>query len=178
MASYSRWMTPDAIVIYSSWKRSLLPLLLCGGFVAIGLFLLATPAHDDTHAVGIASIVFFGGGMIYPLARLTRKVPSLIIHSSGIFDNGSALASGFLTWEEIAGVKSTLIGKQRYLAISVKDTEVFLRRQSATKRFIMKINSKWFGAAIYISELNLSMPLNEVIASIHEKRMAAGHSRM
>jgi hypothetical protein len=172
MASYSQWMTPDAIVIYPSWKRSLLPLLLCGGFVAIGLFLLATPARDDKLA-GIACIVFFGGAMIYPLARLIRKVPSLIIHSSGIFENGSALASGFLTWEEIASVKSTLIGKQRYLAISVKDTEVFLRRQPGLKRFIMKMNRKWFGAAIYISELNLSMPLNEVIATIQEKQMAA-----
>src|SRR5215813_12911361 len=111
MSSYSQWMTPDAIVIYPSWKRSLLPLLICGGFVGIGLFLLSTPARDDAHAVGVLCIVVCGGAMIYPLLRLTRKAPSLIIHPSGIFENGSALASGFLPWEEIAGVKSTLIGK-------------------------------------------------------------------
>jgi hypothetical protein len=169
-------MTPDAIVIYPSWKRSLLPLLICGGFVAVGLFLLSTPATDDTHATGVACIVIFGGAMIYPLARLTRKAPSLIIHSSGIFENGSALASGFLPWEEIAGAKSALIGKQRYLAISVKDMGAFRRRQSGMKGFIMKMNSRWFGAAIYVSELNLSMPLDEVVANIREKRMAAGHS--
>lgn len=175
LTSFSQFITPDAIVIYPSGKRMLLPLLLCGSFVIIGLFLLSNPDDGDSHVIAIACIVVFGGAMLYPLARLVRNTPTLIIHSSGLFDNGSALSSGFLPWEEISNVKMTMIGSQRYLAIYVKDTDAFLRRQSGFKGFIMKMNSRWFGAAVYISALNLSMPLEEIIAEIREKRRGADH---
>jgi hypothetical protein len=177
LTSFSQFITPDAIVIYPSGKRMLLPMLLCGSFVIIGLFLFSKPDDGDSHMIAIACIVVFGGAMLYPVARLVRSTPTLIIHSSGLFDNGSALSSGFLPWEEISNVKIATIGNQRYLAIQVKDKsmEAFLRRQSGLKAFIMRMNSRWFGAAVYISALNLSMPLEEIIAKIREKRRGADH---
>ena len=175
LTPFSQFITPDAIVIYPSGKRMLLPMLLCGSFVMIGLFLFSKPDDGDSHMIAIACIVVFGGAMLYPVARLVRSTPTLIIHSSGLFDNGSALSSGFLPWEEISNVKIATIGNQRYLAIHVKDTDAFLRRQSGLKAFIMRMNSRWFGAAVYISALNLSMPLEEIIAKIREKRRGADH---
>ena len=177
MSVYSQWMTPDAIVIYPSWKRSLLPLLICGGFVVVGFFLYAGPTGDeDAHSIGLLCILVFGGAMIYPLVRLLRHTPTLIIHSSGVVDNGSALAVGFLPWHEMARVEIAQFGSQRYLAIGVKNRETLLRAQSGLKGLILKFNSKAFGAATYISSMNLSMPLEEIVSAIRERRRAAGHS--
>jgi hypothetical protein len=179
MSAYSQWMTPDAIVIYPSWKRALLPLLICGGFVAVGFFLYSGPAGDeDAHFVGLLCILVFGGAMIYPLARLLRHAPTLIIHSSGVVDNGSALSVGFLPWHEMARVEIVQFGSQRYLAIGVKNRETLLRAQSGLKALILKFNSKTFGTATYISSLSLSMPLEEIVSAIRERRRAAGHREL
>ena len=178
MSVYSQWMTPDAIVIYPSWKRSLLPLLICGGFVVIGFFLYTRPADEDAHSIGLLCILVFGGAMIYPLVRLLQHTPTLIIHSSGVVDNGSALAVGFLPWHEMARVEIVQFGSHRYLAIGVKNRETLLRAQSGLKGLILKFNSKAFGAAAYISSMNLSMPLEEIVSAIRERRRAAGHSEL
>lgn len=170
--SYSQWMTPDAIVIYPSWKRFLMPMLICAAFVAGGLF-LSRSADAEDHMTGILCIVVFGIPILYPLARLVRRTPTLIIHSSGIFDNGSALSVGFLLWDEISSVNIVGIRGQRYLAIEVKDKDAYLRRQSGFKVFVLKLNSKLSSTATYISAMNLSMPLEEIIANIREKRRAS-----
>lgn len=178
MSAYSQWMTPDAIVIYPSWKRSLLPLLICGSFVAIGFFLYTRPTDEDAHNVGLLCILVFGGAMIYPLVRLLRNTPTLIIHSSGVVDNGSALSVGFLPWHEIGRVEIVQFGSQRYLAIGVKNGETLLRAQSGLKGLMLKFNSKTFGAGTYISSMNLSTPLEEIVSAIRERRRAAGHNEI
>jgi hypothetical protein len=116
--------------------------------------------------------------MIYPLARLLRHAPTLIIHSSGVVDNGSALSVGFLPWHEMARVEIVQFGSQRYLAIGVKNRETLLRAQSGLKALILKFNSKTFGTATYISSLSLSMPLEEIVSAIRERRRAAGHREL
>ena len=176
MSVYSQWMTSDAIVIYPSWKRSLLPLLLCGSFVAVGFFLYTRPAGDeDAQFAGLLCILVFGGAMIYPLVRLLRHTPTLIIHSSGVVDNGSALSVGFLPWHEMGRVEIVQFGSQRYLAIGVKNRETLLRAQSGLKALLLKFITKVFGAVTYISSMSLSMPLEEIVSAIRERRRAARH---
>jgi len=175
MSAYSQWMTPDAIVIYPSWKRSLLPLLICGGMVLVGFFLYAGPTDDEDGSIGLLCILVFAGAMIYPVVRLLRHTPTLIIHSSGVVDNGSALSVGFLPWHEIGRVEIVQFNSQRYLAIDVKNREILLRAKSGIKALILKFNSKISGNVTYISSMNLSMPLEEIVSAIRERRKAAGH---
>jgi hypothetical protein len=178
MSAYSQWMTPDAIVIYPSWKRSLLPLLICGSFVAIGFFLYTRPTDEEAHSIGLLCILVCGAAMIYPLVRLLRHTPTLIIHSSGVVDNGSALSVGFLPWHEIGRVEIVQFSSQRYLAIDVKNRETLLRAKSGFKALILRFNSKISGATTHIASMNLSMPLEEIVSEIRERRRAAGHSEL
>jgi hypothetical protein len=179
MSAYGQWMTPDAIVIYPSWKRSLLPLLTCGGFVVLGFFLYADPTgHEDEHKIGLLCILVFGAAMIYPLVRLLRHTPTLIIHSSGVVDNGSALSVGFLPWHEVGRVEIVQFSSQRYLAINVRNSETLLRAQSGLKALILKFNSKISGDVTYIASMNLCMPLEEIVSAIRERRKAAGHREL
>jgi hypothetical protein len=179
MSAYRQWMTPDAVVIYPSWKRSLLPLLICGGMVAIGFFLYTTkPTDQDAPSIGLLCILIFGAAMIYPLVRLLRHTPTLIIHSSGVVDNGSLLSVGFLPWHEIGRVEIAQFSSQRYLAIDVKNREAFLRAQSGIKALLLKFNSKISGDVTYIASMNLSMPLEEIVSAIRERRRAAGHREL
>lgn len=161
-------MTPDSVIIYPS--RGKLLLLACGGaaFVALGVFLLQS-SDTEERLIGIASIVFFGFGMLYAVARLVRPTPALVIHSSGIFDNASGLSAGFLSWEEISGVYVAKIKGQRFLAIAVKDADGFLSRQSGIKAKMMKMNIKLAGAAVNIPANTLPISLEELIQTMQQK---------
>src|SRR5690242_9163982 len=103
LSNVSQLMTPDAIVIYPSRVKMLLLTLGAAAFVALGVFILQLGSSDDRW-IGFASIGFFGLCLGIGISKLARRTPALIIHSSGLFDNGSALSAGFLPWDEIESV--------------------------------------------------------------------------
>jgi len=166
--SYTQWMTPDATVIYPSRGKLLLIAAGCGAFVALGLFLFRQP-DQEASMIGIASIIVFGLGLLYPMVRLVRPTPAVILHSSGIFDNASGLSAGFLHWDEISGIYVATIENQRFLAIALKDVDAFLSRQSGFKARLMKMNVGLIGSAVNIPASTLPISLEELIQKIHEK---------
>jgi hypothetical protein len=168
LTAYSQWMTPDATVIYPS--RSKLLLLTAGGamFVVLGFFLLRSTDVEECLA-GIAGIVFFGLCMLYAVWRLLRPTPALIIHSSGILDNASGLSAGFLRWDEISGIFMVSIRNQRFLAISLKNADAFLGRQSGLKAKMMKANVRLVGAPVNIPANTLPISLEELIQKIQQR---------
>jgi hypothetical protein len=168
LTGYSQWMTPNSTVIYPSRKKLLL--LTAGGamFVVLGFFLLQSTDTEERLA-GIAGIVFFGFCALFGAWRLVRPTPAVILHSSGIFDNASALPAGFLRWDEISSVYVATIKNQRSLAIVLKDVDAFLSRQSGTKSKIMKMNVGLTGAAVNIPASTLPISLEELIQQIQQR---------
>ena len=160
-------MTPDATVIYPSREKLLRLACLGAGFVALGFFLLRSTSTRE-HWSGLASILFFGLGSLYAVARIARRTPILILHPSGIFIHGT----GFLRWDEISDVFVTRIQRQLFLAVDVKDVGALLSRQSWPKAGLTKINRSLFGAAVYISANTLPMSLEELILKIQEQSPA------
>ena len=161
-------MTPNATVIYPSRKKLLLLTAGGGVFVALGFFLLQSTDIEERLA-GIASIVFFGACALFGTLRLVRPTPAVILHSSGIFDNASALPAGFLHWDEISSVYVATIKNQRSLAIALKDVNAFLSRQSGMKSKLMKMNVNLVGAAVNIPASTLPISLEELIQQIQQK---------
>ncbi|HEX4603168.1 MAG TPA: STM3941 family protein [Candidatus Angelobacter sp.] len=167
-ASYTQLMTPDATVIYPS--RTKLFLLGSGGalFVVLGFFLLQS-TELEVRLAGIAGMVFFGLCALYAAWRLIRRTPALILNSSGIFENASALSAGFLRWDEIAGMHITTIKNQRSLSIEMKDVDSFLNRQSGIKGKILKMNVRLVGTAVSIPASVLPISLEELIQKIQQR---------
>jgi hypothetical protein len=157
-------MTPDAAVIYPSRGKLLLLACLGAGFVALGFFLLRSTSTFERW-IGLASILFFGLGTLYIVVRIARRIPTLIIHPSGVFIHGA----GFLRWDEISDVFVKRIQGQLFLAIDVKDVGAFLSRQSWPKARLMKMNRSLFGAAVYISANALPMSFEERIQNVQQK---------
>ena len=161
-------MTPNSTVIYPSRKKLLL--ITAGGamFVVLGFFLLRSTDTEERLA-GIAGIVFFGFCALFGIWRLVRPTPAVILHSSGIFDNASALSAGFLHWDEISSIYVAKIKNQRSLAIVLKDVDAFLSRQSGMKSKIMKMNVGLTGAAVNIPASTLPISLEELIRQIQQR---------
>jgi formate-dependent nitrite reductase membrane component NrfD len=167
--NYDQYLTPDAIVIYPHRGRVLL--LIVGATVAVALSFFAWRTGDEIEyrVAGVAGIVFFGFGLIYFLMRLARPRPALIITGSGMVDNASALASGFVRWDEIAAFSIVKVQHQPYLAISLNNPNELLQRQPSIKASVMRINMRLFGTPILIPRTPLPMTLEELIDRIRQK---------
>jgi hypothetical protein len=165
------FLTPDAVVIYSS-RAKLLPLVL-GASVFLALSLLLWKTRIISNQAGLTACVFFSAGLGFGLVMWFRKRPVLIINSIGLFDQSSTLTGYAVLWDEAEAIytSSTALegSKFRFLSIRLKDPEEFIRRQEPIRGMMMKANVSQLGAPVAISAMILSVTLEELVMIIRQK---------
>jgi hypothetical protein len=170
--------TDETIIELSKTKLVLLILGACA-FVVAGVWLLSLDAAEIrsgrsfrfffnepiiVYVAGVASILCFGLGGLYGLRKLFDKRPGLIFNNSGIVDNASAVAAGFIPWSEVLGAGVYEIQKQKMLIIGVRDPQKYVGRGGALKRALNKANYKMSGSPISISSVALKIDFAELIS--------------
>jgi hypothetical protein len=169
VTDYEQHLTPDATVIYPGRGKLLLLVLGCVAAILISGFIWTNGEETVYRIAGLAGVVFCGCASIYFLLRLTRPKPSLLINESGMVDNASALSGGFVRWDEIESISISLVGRQQFLAVNLKDPQEFLSRQPSTKAALMRMNMGLAGTPICIPRSTLPMTLEELMEAIQQK---------
>lgn len=118
--------------------------------------------------VGLAGVLFFGYALVFFLLRLILFWrPMLEIGSEGVLDRASAVAAGFVPWEEIEDAKMVNSYGQSFVGVSLRDERAFLRRQNPLKRLVMKVNRRYFTrAAINIPSTIMPVSPREILLQI------------
>lgn len=119
-------------------------------FVILGLILLLT-ADILPILVGLFAIAFFGWGFIIFVKRIFNNQPLLMVDQHGITDHSSALALGFIPWQDIENIQLRHMLNQTFISVSVKDQEVYLAKMSSLQRNASKTNLKMGYPLINIS---------------------------
>jgi hypothetical protein len=169
----------DETIIETSKSKLVLLILASCGFVAAGAWMLSLDAaeiragrsftffyNDPTfvRVLGVASILFFGVCGVYGFKKLFDKQPGLVLNSSGIVDNASGVAAGFIPWSEVVGFGVYEIQKQKMLVIGVSDPQKYIDRGGALKRLANKANHKMSGSPVTISSVALKIDFPELVA--------------
>ena len=149
-------------------SKTKIALAILGGtvFVAIGVWMLSLDEasirssrsfrlflNNPTYVqgLGLLSIVFFGFLALFFFKKLFDKKPGLIFSNSGIVDNASAAAAGFIPWSEVIGADIFEMQQQKMLIIHVSDPQKYVDRGNAVKRKLNQANYKMCGSPIAIS---------------------------
>ena len=119
-------------------------------FVILGLILLLT-ADILPILVGLFSIAFFGWCFIIFVKSIFNNQPLLMVDQHGITDHSSALALGFVPWQDIENIQLRHMLNQTFISVSVKDQEVYLAKMSSLQRNASKTNLKMGYPLINIS---------------------------
>jgi hypothetical protein len=161
----------DETVIELSKTKIILTIVGSAVFVAIGIWLLTINAADISQgrsfrlffnsplfarALGVLSIAFFGLTGIFGIRKFFDKRPGLILDSSGITDNASAAAAGFIPWSDVIGFDVFEMNKSKMLVVMVGDPEKYIDRGNAVKRKLNKANFNMVGSPISISSVTLA----------------------
>jgi hypothetical protein len=172
-------------VIELSRAKIVLALLGACVFVAIGIWMLSLDdefiraqrrMNDPTlvHLLGGVSILFFGGGGGFLVRKLFDRRPGLVLSSSGIVDNASGIAVGFIPWSDVTDFRVHEIQGQKLLVILVRDPAPYVARGSALKRAANRANLGLCGSPIVISSHALKISFAELLALFANYRPKQG----
>lgn len=101
-------------------------------------------------ALSVVVFVLFGWAGSVSLVKGFDRSPGLILDTEGIVDNASGVAAGRVGWSEIKGFRVVTIRDQSSLAIDVANPERFVERVSGVRRWLVRLNWKYFGTPIHI----------------------------
>lgn len=162
---------PGAVAIRSgNWK--LLPLgIICGVFVVGGCYMVLG-GPTGIRVIGLLNIVAFGFGLARFSFLLLWRKPALVIDESGIFDDGSAVAAGFIPWSEIEAIHVPQFTTQAFMQVFVKNIDEIFSRLSSWKVRLMRMNRGLTGAAINVPVGLLHITREELIALMRMKHPA------
>lgn len=148
-------------------------------FVLIGLWLLIyKPTTSNTvfnnslvkYGAAIASIIFFGFGIFYFAKKLTDKKPGIVIDSTGILDNSSAISVGLIPWPNIIQFLTAKVMKQQFLIIIVDNPNNYIDKQTNfIKKKAMEYNLKTYGSPLAISANGLKCNLPELMTILENQ---------
>jgi hypothetical protein len=162
-----------------SRTKILLLTLASLAFVALGFWLFSlSPEFIATefpyrnamfiHGIGLVSILFFGLTAIFAFKKLFDKRPGLVLNSSGIVDNTSAIAAGFIPWMDISGAEIHEIRRQKLLIIKLKEPQRYIERGSNLRQTLNKANYKMCGSPVAITSNGLKVGFAELLSIFNE----------
>ncbi len=158
------------IKIPISKKKTFLGFLGALGFVLLGFWLFSLEDADLWMKFwAVVDVIFFGFCFLFLLYKLFDQKPGLIINNQGILDQSSAVAAGFIRWDNIVDIAVVEIYGQEILTINVKNKEEILMNQPDLKRKTMSLNAKWFESPVQISTSMLVCDVDELVQIIQEK---------
>jgi hypothetical protein len=136
-------------------------LLLSGGFVAIGLWLIAA---QEIWFLGLLSLAFFGVAGIFMLLKLFDLKPGLILNEQGLIDNAGGLSSGqMLYWTEIEDIWVTQVSSQQFITLGLKEPLAYIEKEpNSWKRRLMKMNHRLYGSPVQISTSSLKIDFHRL----------------
>ncbi|WP_430968293.1 STM3941 family protein [Spongiimicrobium sp. 2-473A-2-J] len=162
----------DSIEIYTSKKKSILLVIGSIAFVALGVWLLMEADNLSgwrarnpmvTKGIGLASMLFFGFGMIAGIKRLIKSEIALIIGPKGISVNPKKLPYEFVKWEDILEFEEIKIHSTRILIIGVKNPEHWVEKEThGIRKKLMQFNVNNYGSPFNIGASGLQISAKEL----------------
>ncbi len=151
-------------------------LLLSGGFVAIGLWLIVA---QEMWFLGVLSLAFFGAAGIFLWLKLFDPKPGLILNEQGLIDNASGLSSGQMVyWTEIEDIWMTQVSSQQFITLGLKEPLAYIEKEpSSWKRKLMKMNHRLYGSPLHISANSLKIDFHRLYPLLVETWQAQRHEQ-
>ncbi len=157
----------EPIVVYPRFS-TLVFLIICSLFFGVTgtLIVLVDRVHPIFLRAFLGGLSFIFGLMGFGVTfdKLVRRRPSLVINEAGIFATGA----GVLEWDEVFEVKILDFSGDLFLGIVA--TTGFIKRQSWWRRIRLRTSRFTGGAHFNIPQLLLSVPVQDLMATINQYR--------
>jgi len=167
----------DELKIGQHHTKSILLFLGCIAFVVACWHMWNNSGQDSysgkynplfLQCIAVVGSLFFGLTGISRFLALLKNTSGVILNEKGIVHN-TTTGSGFLIeWQDIRSLTMRSVQSTKFILIHVKDENKYLAKMNPLSRFIMKLNSRWYGTPISIATNSLELKAEEVLTLIRE----------
>lgn len=112
--------------------------------------------------IAYPSIVIFLWLFLYTAVTTLFPKPLLILDDHGLLDQSSIFSVGFIPWSDITRVYPTVVSKQRFLSVELKEPDRYLEKLTGWKHLMMKMNLQVGHAPIKIIQNMFSLTSQEL----------------
>jgi hypothetical protein len=164
----------DETVVPLSKSKVVLLIVGAVAFVALGLWLFQldsawiesqrrfnNPAL--VHAIGLATIVFFGLCGVVAIKKLFDSKPGLVLSSAGMLVNSSADSVGLIPWSDVEGFGTYELHKQRLLVVKLVAPDKYVLAGGPLRQALRRANMRMVGSPIAISANTLKISFDELV---------------
>ena len=165
----------NTITIKLSKKKLFLLIIACIAFITtcVWLWIIADSQNRFTpifvKLVSIVGVLFFGIILPFLILKLFDNKPGLIINSTGIQDNSSAMGMKFIQWNEIIKIDIAQVQTTRFILIFITNPEEIIEKGNSIQKKLMRMNHKTYGTPISISSNSLKCNFDELLTIISQK---------
>lgn len=157
----------DKLIITQNPTGNFLYILLAFIMTAIPVAaLLFADDLDNFHfVIFILAAFFFGLALIFLVFRTIVNKDIIVVDKNGITDNSTAIALGFIPWDNIANIKIDTVeyqgGTQQFISVILIDEEAALSNVSPLKKPIILANMKLGFSPVNFSLTTTGIPIEE-----------------
>jgi hypothetical protein len=128
----------EPIVLRPARGRLIALLVGAIGFVIAGLLIIVVEPSTKNVLVGVASIVFFGGGAVVFSRQLVDSRARFVLSDEGIMD--SALNVGVIPWDNVVDATVQSLAGNSVIILRLRSMDAMLPRLSAIHRRLARRN--------------------------------------
>lgn len=151
----------DKIILTQSPLGNFIYILLCLIFTIILLVIFIFDKNLPLYEMFIfmSCLLLSGFGTIFLIFRTIVNKNLIVVDKKGITDNSSAIALGFISWDDIVDIQLKTLtfeeSTQKFISITLADEEKYINKVSALKKPMLIANVK-LGYGIANISLNSS----------------------
>lgn len=154
----------DRFVIRQSKKGNIMYMMSSLGFTVTCLLLVMIDYREAlqlksiliygfSKLIMVIGVIFFGYAFLYLLKRDITNNELLVIDKKGITDYTSAIANGFVPWEDIQEILLRSMLGNVFIELVIKDEQRYLNNMTLMQRLCAQANKK-MGHEIICMTLN------------------------
>jgi hypothetical protein len=164
----------DETVVPLSRSKVLLLIIGAVAFVALGfwMFQLDSAWIESqrrfnnpllVHAIGVASMVFFGFCGVVGIRKLLDRTPGLVLSSAGMSVASSTAPGGLIPWGDVEGFATHEIHRQKFLVVKLRAPEKYVRTGGSIRQALHRANMNMVGSPISLSSSTLKINFDELV---------------
>lgn len=117
----------------------------------------------------IFGVLFFGYCAYFLIKRSLAHQPILIVDKKGITDYSSAIAVGFIPWEDVMQIDIDGVLGNEFIEIKLKNEDKYIQSMNKIQRIFMKVNLKMRHAAVCITLNSTGISPYEIYDDIQKR---------
>lgn len=119
--------------------------------------------------VFVIGFLFFVYGFFFLIKRAKAQKDILIVDEKGILDNSSALAFGFIPWEDVEKIYIDSVMGNYFIEIVLKNEEYYLQKLKGIKKLLVLSNKNMGHQLVCITLNSTGVSPDELLPKMLEK---------